>query len=76
MFVAITDEVTEGVWLNPRGSRSSIKWDPEAPERANSEDRDYLAVKGETSLVGQAFTANETGPDITCSRIYKPWNYL
>ena len=77
-FLHITDEVTEGLWLNHRGDNYTdiIIWDPEITERSNSEDRDYIAVKGDQSVIAQAFTASETGPDILCARYNKPWNFL
>ena len=75
-FLRITDEITEGQWVNKKGTIYLITWDPEAPERGDSDDRDYLAIKGGKDLVGQAFAASDTGPDVICSRDDKPWKKL
>ena len=75
-FVHVTDKATEGVWINSRRVKYSYPWDPEAPERANSEERDYMAIIGAGTLLAQAYTETETGPDIVCTGYDRPWNKL
>ena len=75
-FVHVTDKATEGVWINSRRVQYSYPWDPEAPERANSEERDYMAIIGAGTLLAQAYTETETGPDIVCTGYDRPWNKL
>ncbi|XP_075257357.1 uncharacterized protein LOC142349581 isoform X2 [Convolutriloba macropyga] len=66
-FVQVTDAQNEGIWVDKDRNKNQTEllvWDSD-PKFQNSDLRDYGAVNGSTF---QAYAANDTGPDVLCSR--------